>query len=75
MLEQILAFFQPLLLIKLVVIIIVVMVLIFVLVAAKQSRDMEDTIVLGPSGKVVKLISYIAVALCFSLLLTSIVIL
>lgn len=75
MLDGILNILQPLLLIKLVVIIITLMVLIFVLIVAKQTRDMDDTIILGPSGKLVKLISYVALALSFSLLLTAIVIL
>ena len=75
MLDTIIGLFQPLILLKIVAIILVLMIVIFLLVVAKQSRDMDDTIVLGSSGKLVQLISYINVALALSLLLTAIVIL
>lgn len=75
MLEGALSLFQPQILIKIVSIIFVLMIAVFMLVVVKQVRDMDQTIILGPSGKLVLLVSYLSVLLTLLLLLTAIVIL
>jgi hypothetical protein len=75
MLEGVLSLFQPQILIKIVSIIFVLMISIFMLIVVKQVRDMDQTIILGPSGKLVLLVSYLSVLLTLLLLLTAIVIL